>query len=96
MGELMATVSKAKSRTTLTVTAKGQVTLRKDVLQHLGIQPGAKVVVEKLPGGRINLRAEQQKGAISRVFGMLHQENGPHLTIEEMNDVIAASWAGER
>lgn len=92
----MDTAIKAKSQTTLTVTAKGQVTLRKDVLQHLGIEPGAKVVVEKLPGGRINVRAAQQNGDISRVFGMLHQENGPHLTIEEMNEVIAASWAGRR
>jgi bifunctional DNA-binding transcriptional regulator/antitoxin component of YhaV-PrlF toxin-antitoxin module len=29
---------------TLTVTAKGQVILRKDILKHLGINPG-----EKLP-----------------------------------------------
>ena len=29
---------------TLTVTAKGQVTLRKDLLKHLGVHPG-----EKLP-----------------------------------------------
>ncbi|MEA0672209.1 AbrB/MazE/SpoVT family DNA-binding domain-containing protein, partial [Xanthomonas campestris] len=28
--------------TTLTVTARGQVTFRKDVLQHLGIRPGDK------------------------------------------------------
>ena len=27
---------------TLTVTAKGQVTLRKDILKHLGVQPGEK------------------------------------------------------
>ncbi|MFN9685015.1 MAG: AbrB/MazE/SpoVT family DNA-binding domain-containing protein, partial [Cyanobacteriota bacterium] len=25
---------------TLTVTAKGQVTLRQDLLRHLGVQPG--------------------------------------------------------
>ena len=29
---------------TLTVTARGQVTFRRDVLQHLGIQPGEKIV----------------------------------------------------
>ncbi len=81
---------------TLTVTAKGQVTLRKDVLEHLGVQPGEKVVVDKLPGGQIQVRAAGKKGDISRIFGMLKQENGPHLSIEEMNEVIARAWAGER
>ena len=38
---------------TLTVTAKGQVTLRKDVLEHLGVHPGEKITVDKLPDGRI-------------------------------------------
>ena len=28
---------------TMTVTSKGQVTLRKDVLRHLGIKPGEKI-----------------------------------------------------
>lgn len=28
---------------TLTVTAKGQVTLRKDLLEHLGVHPGEKI-----------------------------------------------------
>jgi hypothetical protein len=28
---------------TLTVTSKGQVTLRKDVLDHLGVQPGLSI-----------------------------------------------------
>ena len=34
---------------TLTVTAKGQVTLRKDVLEHLGVHPGERISVSKLP-----------------------------------------------
>jgi bifunctional DNA-binding transcriptional regulator/antitoxin component of YhaV-PrlF toxin-antitoxin module len=33
----------AETMSTLTVTARGQVTFRKDVLQHLGIQPGEKI-----------------------------------------------------
>ena len=33
---------------TLTVTAKGQVTLRKDVLEHLDVRPGEKISVDKL------------------------------------------------
>ena len=38
---------------TLTITAKGQVTLRKDFLQHLGVRPGDKITVDKLPDGPI-------------------------------------------
>ena len=43
--------------TTLTVTAKGQITLRKEVLQHLGVGPGQKIDVELLPNGRAEMRA---------------------------------------
>ena len=36
----------------LTVTARGQVTFRKEVLQHLGITPGDKIALDLLPDGR--------------------------------------------
>jgi AbrB family looped-hinge helix DNA binding protein len=81
--------------TTLTVTGKGQVTLRKDLLRHLGVQPGEKVTVYKLPDGRIEVRAARPTGKISDVFGFLKREGRPTLTIEEMNEVIAKGWAGE-
>jgi hypothetical protein len=41
------------------------------------------------------MRAERKNGSISDVFGMLKQENGPVLTIEEINEVIRKGWAGE-
>ena len=82
--------------TTLTVTAKGQVTFRKDVLQHLGVEPGSKVSVEKLPDGRVEVRAVRQTGRIEDLFGFLKQENGPVLSIDEINQVIADGWAGKR
>lgn len=83
--------------TTLTVTAKGQVTLRKNVLQHLGIGPGDKVEVDLDPGGKVVLKAERPVGTIEDVFGMLKQYyDGPPLSIEEINDAIAAGWAGRR
>ncbi len=80
----------------LTVTAKGQVTLRKDVLQHLGIQPGGKISVDKLPNGRIEVRAARPTGHISDVFNLLKDETGPKLTIDEINEAIAEGWAGKR
>ncbi|WP_439496902.1 AbrB/MazE/SpoVT family DNA-binding domain-containing protein [Bosea sp. (in: a-proteobacteria)] len=81
---------------TLTITAKGQVTLRKDFLEHLGVHPGEKVIVDKLPDGRIEVKAARPTGQISDVFNMLKRENGPVLSIEEINEVAARGWAGRR
>jgi len=80
----------------LTVTAKGQVTLRKDVLEHLGVHPGEKITVNKLPDGRIEVKAARPTGKISDVFGLLKRKGGPSLTIEEMNKIAARGWAGKR
>ena len=79
---------------TLTVTAKGQVTLRKEILKHLGVAPGEKVAVEMLPGGRISVHADRPSGDISGIFGMLKGRGSASLSVEEMNEVIADSWAG--
>src|SRR6202008_1087518 len=82
--------------TTLTVTAKGQVTLRKDLLKHLGVHPGEKVTVDKLPDGRIEMKALRPTGSISDVFDFLKRENGPPLSVEEINGIPARGWAGKR
>jgi AbrB family looped-hinge helix DNA binding protein len=82
---------------TLTVTAKGQVTLRKDLLEHLGVHPGEKITVDKLPDGRIEVKAARPMGKISDLFGSLKtKRKGRFLSIEEMNRVIARGWAGKR
>ncbi len=81
--------------TTLTITAKGQVTLRKDVLEHLGVSAGDRVSVEKLSDGRIEVRAVPS-GKISDVFGMLKKPGRKPVSIEEMNEAIAGGWAGKR
>jgi AbrB family looped-hinge helix DNA binding protein len=81
---------------TLTVTAKGQVTLRKDLLKHLGINPGEKITVDKLPDGRIEVKAARPAGKISDAFGFLKRKHGPSLSIDEMNRIAAQGWAGKR
>ena len=81
---------------TLTVTAKGQVTLRRDILKHLGVQPGEKIAVDKLPGGRIEVKAARPAGKISDAFGYLKGKDGPSLSIEEMNKIATRGWAGKR
>jgi len=81
---------------TLTVNAKGQVTLRKDLLKHLGVHPGEKITVSKLSDGRIELQAARSTGKISDAFGFLKKQNGPSLSIEDMTKVAARGWAGKR
>jgi AbrB family looped-hinge helix DNA binding protein len=80
---------------TLTVTAKGQVTLRKDILRHLGVQPGEKIAVEKLPDGRIEVRAARPTGKISDAFNLLNRKKGLSLSIGQMNKIAARGWAGK-
>jgi bifunctional DNA-binding transcriptional regulator/antitoxin component of YhaV-PrlF toxin-antitoxin module len=81
---------------TLTVTAKGQVTLRKDLLKHLGVLPGEKITADKLPDGRIEIKAARPTGKISDVFNFLKRDKGPSLSIEEINEVAKRGWAGRR
>lgn len=80
--------------TTLTVTSRGQVTFRKEVLKHLGIQPGDKIELNLLPDGRAQLKAVQPKGSFKQLHGLLDgKTNGAKLSIEEMNEAIAQAGA---
>ena len=79
----------------MTVTSKGQVTLRRAVLNHLGVAPGDRVEVELLPDGRAALHAVP-KGSIENFIGCLRREGTVPLSIEQMNEIIADAWAGKR
>jgi AbrB family looped-hinge helix DNA binding protein len=79
---------------TLTITAKGQVTLRKDILKHLGVVPGERVSVEKLPDGRVEVKAAPA-GKISDVFNCLKKPGRRALSVDEMNEIAARGWAGQ-
>ncbi|HEX4192494.1 MAG TPA: AbrB/MazE/SpoVT family DNA-binding domain-containing protein [Stellaceae bacterium] len=81
---------------TLTITAKGQVTLRKELLEHLGVHPGEKVTIDMLPDGRVEMKAERPAGKISDVFGLLKNKTNRVLSIEEINEIAAQGWAGQR
>ncbi len=81
--------------TTLTVTARGQVTFRKDVLQHLGIRPGEKIELDLLPDGRGVLKAARPVGTIAGFVGMLAGRTQKVATIEEINAAATQGWAGK-
>lgn len=80
--------------TTLTVTARGQVTFRKDVLQHLGIRPGDRIRLDLLPDGRAELRADAPDGSWDDLQNFFTgKTNGARLSIEDIDDLIAEAGA---
>jgi antitoxin PrlF len=80
--------------TTLKVTAKGQVTLRRELLDHLGVEPGEKIVVDFLPSGRAEVRAAKSPATIEGFIGCLSRPGTPSVSIEEMHEIAASGWAG--
>lgn len=80
---------------TLTVTARGQVTFRKNVLQHLGIKPGEKIELDLLPDGRGVLKAARLTGTIDGFVGLLAGRTKKVATIEEINAATTQGWAGK-
>jgi len=82
--------------TTLTVTARGQVTFRKDVLQHLGIKPGEKLELDLLPDGRGMLKAARPTGSIDGFVGLLAGRTKKVATLEEINEATAQAWADKK
>ena len=73
----------------LTVTAKGQVTLRRAVLAHLGVEPGAKLSVSLLENGRIELVAAACDD-IKNLRGALRRPGQRPVSLEEMQEAIEA------
>jgi len=78
----------------LAITTKGQVTLKRDLLQHLGIEPGQRLDFEKLPAGELRIKAAKPRGSIDRFIGLLADKTHKVATIEEINEAAAAGWAG--
>ena len=81
---------------TLTVTAKGQITLKQELLRHLKVSPGQKVEVEKLPDGRLMVQPATQTGSIAEFSGSLAKKGSPRLTIKQIKKITEDAWAGKR
>lgn len=81
--------------TKLTVTVRGQVTLRKDVLQHLGIKPGGKIELDLLPDGRGIISAVRPAGSMGDFVGLLAGRSNKVATLEEIEAATERAWADE-
>ena len=80
---------------TLTITAKGRITLRKEILAHLDAKPGDRLVVDLLHGGGLHIQRKRGQPAAS-IVGRLAGSVPQRLSIDEINEETAAAWARER
>ncbi len=75
-----------------TITVKGQTTLPKPVRDHLGLKPGDRVKFFIHPNGTVVILPMLP---VSSLRGMLRRPGRKPVTIEEMDEGIAAA-VGER
>ena len=79
----------------LKITAKGQITFKQSLLKHLGVEPGEKLEVDTLPGGKIMVGPLRQKDSMQNFIGCLSSQDTPTLTIDEIETISAQCWADQ-
>jgi bifunctional DNA-binding transcriptional regulator/antitoxin component of YhaV-PrlF toxin-antitoxin module len=77
----------------LTITAKGQVTLRQAVLDHLGLRPGDKVAAALMADGRVELLPSSAGHDLGSVRGRLRRPGQAPVSLPAMQQAIEAGRA---
>jgi bifunctional DNA-binding transcriptional regulator/antitoxin component of YhaV-PrlF toxin-antitoxin module len=79
----------------LMLTARGQFTFNKSLMEHLGVSVGEKISIRKLPGGKIEIQAKKNKMSPQALLTILRStiKTDIKLTVEDMNDEIARCYA---
>ena len=71
--------------TSTKITSKGQITLPKEIREHLKVQSGDRILFTILPDGRVIIRPPVD---LRDLKGIL-DPHGIHLTLEEIQDSIS-------
>ena len=75
---------------TITVSTKGQFTINKNLMEHLGINGGEKIQVSKTPDGGLKILPDKSKGSVLDFAGYFKTDI--HLTDEEIKECIEDSY----
>ena len=79
------------ARSTTSLYTKGQVILPKAVRDQMGWSPGTKLTVEQTNGAVVLRQANPfPETRLEDVFGMFHVPGRPALTVEQMDEAVAA------
>jgi antitoxin PrlF len=72
------------------LTSKGQATIPKAIREHLGLKPGGRIKFFIHPDGSVVILPTRP---VSTLRGMLKSKKRRPVTIEEMNEAVAAGAA---
>ena len=70
-----------------TITSKGQITLPREVRDHLHVREGDRVEFEIDREGEVRVRP--MTGTVEELFGMLRRPGAPSRSLEEIDEGIA-------
>lgn len=69
-------------------TSKGQITLRKGVLEHMGFAAGDLLEVVLLPNEKVQIQPVRDKKPMSSLFNLYEPRPGPPVTDEQIQKGI--------
>ncbi|MCD2173718.1 AbrB/MazE/SpoVT family DNA-binding domain-containing protein [Rhizobium sp. C4] len=79
----------------LKITAKGQVTLRKEIRDYLGVDIGDEIDVSFEEQGQVSVRPARKRHTKQELFGMFAHKPDRAYSLEELDEAIKDGWAGK-
>ncbi|MDR2153407.1 MAG: AbrB/MazE/SpoVT family DNA-binding domain-containing protein [Burkholderiaceae bacterium] len=76
----------------LTLTAKGQFTINKQLMDHIGVKAGEKVLVKKQSDGTLKVESAKNQTDIMALAGSLKNKTRVKLTDEQLRQAITESY----
>lgn len=82
----------------LTLTAKGQVTFNKALLEHMGVRSGEKISVMCLPNGCLEICAASRRMSVADFHKIAQEESlkadtGVRMSVADIQQAISSSHA---
>ena len=78
----------------MTLTAKEQFTFNKGLMEHLGVKAGQRISIKKLPNGKLEIQALENKIDDETLFDILDNKlkTGKKFSLEEIDAAIAQGY----
>jgi antitoxin PrlF len=78
---------------TAKITSEGQITLPREIQEHLHVAAGDRVEFVIAPTGEVQVRP--LKGSALKLFGIIHRPGMRSVSVEEMNESIGEYVAAD-